>query len=516
MLNRRRWLAPARVAVSVVAAATILGGGTALAAGHGTVQGISHRTPGGVPVPEIIGPVPETASSYPFGRPPFSLAAYGYEEQEFFVKGAANVYDYDSSGNVVIRYRDVPYETRIVVYRPVDPARFSGTVLTEILNMTNNYDFPVIWAATHNEIMADSDVYVGVTSSPNAIAALQKFDPVRYRDLSMAAPAGDACASPGLNSTAATEGGLVWDMLSQVGAAFASHGRDNPLGGIHRPVRDYLSGYSQSGGYLLRYLNVINPVAHVYDGFLLGSGVGAPELGKCGRVIPQDSPLNVVRPTPQPVLTVNSQTDFRGFGAGTDAVLPRPDSDTPADKYRLWQVPGSSHNWNYLNWFHPSPADLAKIGGAIPAYNCDITPGLSGNFPQQYPLDSALADLDTWARQGVAPPSASRIEIDAQGNTVLDHYGNAVGGMRTPFVDVPVATYYPSSTSDNPAAAFGCRLYGHVVPLPAATLSQLYPNHITYVTDVYNDTEKLVTERFLTRTDATVIEDAANLASIPG
>ena len=99
--------------------------------------------------------------------------------QEFFVKGTANIYDCDSSGNVVTRYRDVPYQMCIVVYRPADPGRFSGTVPTEILNMSNNYDFPVIWAASHDQIMTDGDLYVGVTCSPNAIAALQKFNPRR-------------------------------------------------------------------------------------------------------------------------------------------------------------------------------------------------------------------------------------------------------------------------------------------------------------------------------------------------
>ena len=98
---------------------------------------------------------------------------------------------------------------------------------------------------------------------------------------------------------------------------------------------------------------------------------------------------------------------------------------------------------------------------------------------------------------------------------MVDQHGNAVGGVRTPYVDVPVATYYPSSTSDNPAQAFGCRLYGHVVPFSAATLAQLYPNHVTYVSDVYADVEGLVGARFLTRADGTIIEDAAGDANIP-
>ena len=511
MSQLKRWRTTVAASVPALMAVALLSG--TLAA---TAQGAATPSRGGVPVPTLIGPVPETASSYPFGRPNLNLAAYGYEEQEFFVKGTANVYSYDSSGNVVTNFRDAPYETRIVVYRPIDPRRFSGTVLTDIMNMTNGYDFPILWAYTHDELMADGDVFVGVTSSPNAIAALQKFNPVRYADLSMAAPAGDTCSGrQGINSTATTEGGLVWDMLSQVGAALKSHGRSNPLGNLitRGPVRVYLSGYSQSGGYLLRYINAINASAKVYDGFLIGSGVDAPTLSKCEAAIPGDSNLNVVQPTAQPVIAVNTQTDFQGLGG--DSVVARADSDTATDKYRLWQVAGASHNSDYLNWFHPSASDLAKVGGSVPAYDCDTTPGLSGNFPQEYLLDSAFADLDAWARRGIAPPSASRIEVDAEGNTVLDAYGNAIGGVRTPYVDVPVATYYPTSTSNNPAESFTCALYGHVVPLPTGTINELYPNHVTYVSDVYKDVQKLVAERFLTPTDGLAIENAANLANIP-
>ena len=74
----------------------------------------------------LIGPVPETSASYPFNRPTFALAPYGYEEQEFFVKGTANVYDYDASGNVVTRFRRAPYETRIIVFRPSIRAGSAG------------------------------------------------------------------------------------------------------------------------------------------------------------------------------------------------------------------------------------------------------------------------------------------------------------------------------------------------------------------------------------------------------
>src|SRR4051812_25996593 len=49
-------------------------------------------------IPGVRGPLPVTATSYPFGaadhtRVPANLEAIGYIEEEFLVAGAANVYD---------------------------------------------------------------------------------------------------------------------------------------------------------------------------------------------------------------------------------------------------------------------------------------------------------------------------------------------------------------------------------------------------------------------------------------
>ncbi len=50
----------------------------------------------GVPIPEVIGPIPVTADSFPFlaanrQYKPLDLASYGYVEEEFFLSGFANV-----------------------------------------------------------------------------------------------------------------------------------------------------------------------------------------------------------------------------------------------------------------------------------------------------------------------------------------------------------------------------------------------------------------------------------------
>src|SRR4051812_9644446 len=90
------------------------------------------------PVPKVTGPVPVTADSYPFmaanrSTPAFDLAKAGYTEEEFIVSGNANVYDWAADGALNVKTPNAPYGTRILVRRPSNAARFSGTVVVELL-----------------------------------------------------------------------------------------------------------------------------------------------------------------------------------------------------------------------------------------------------------------------------------------------------------------------------------------------------------------------------------------------
>ena len=83
------------------------------------------------PLPQVTGPIAETASSYPFGaadheRVPEDLARVGYTEQEYFVSGKANVYNWPAPGPAVVRTAGAPYTTRILVRRPATASSFSG------------------------------------------------------------------------------------------------------------------------------------------------------------------------------------------------------------------------------------------------------------------------------------------------------------------------------------------------------------------------------------------------------
>jgi hypothetical protein len=58
-------------------------------------------------------------------------------------------------------------------------------------------------------------------------------------------------------------------------------------------------------------------------------------------------------------------------------------------------------------------------------------------------VKAAISALDKWVRKGKAPKSgaAARGELGPPASIVTDANGNGVGGVRTPQVDVPIATF---------------------------------------------------------------------------
>ena len=104
-------------------------------AGHAAAQG----PPASTPIPSVTGPIPVTAESYPLmasskQQTLVDLPKAGYVEEEFFVSGRANVYDWAADGRLSVKTAGAPYTTRILLRRPSSPTRFSGNVIVEIAN----------------------------------------------------------------------------------------------------------------------------------------------------------------------------------------------------------------------------------------------------------------------------------------------------------------------------------------------------------------------------------------------
>ena len=477
-----------------------------------------------VPVPTVSGPIAVTKGSVPFAHVwNIDLAKAGYVEEEFLMSGRSNVYDYDENKKVIVRTPDAPYTTRLLVRRPANPQKFSGNVIVEIINMSRGWDLDVLWQMQHEHILRNGDAYVGVTGKPNAVKALKKFDPVRYAPLTWAnpLPLSDPrnCESVAADSSRETENGLVWDVFSQTGALLKSAVPNRPLAGL--PVKYVFGvGYSQTGSFMRTYINTVHPLANlengkpVFDGYLVGAAGGPGPINQCAPRITAGDPRYGVPPHNVPVIVVMTNTDYLG-GYATR----RPDSDEPGDRFRLYEIAGASHGYTYPATFEPSVADIQKAGfNNRYTYNC-APPRVGSDFPSHYIYNTALAHLDRWARNGTTPPHAQLISVTKPGTpdaaTELDQFGNAVGGVRTPYVDVPTATYFPRmggpSGQEPPPSECGMSktLFDH------AKLKSLYPTHKDYVTKVSRDADRLVKEGWLLPADAQQIKRDAAAASVP-
>ena len=88
-----------------------------------------------VALPTVSAAVPVTATSRPFLGAAATMAKAGYIEEEFFLSGSANTYDWAGKGrNVKVVAGPGKYVTRILVRRPSDPKRFGGNVEVTVLN----------------------------------------------------------------------------------------------------------------------------------------------------------------------------------------------------------------------------------------------------------------------------------------------------------------------------------------------------------------------------------------------
>ena len=139
-------------------------------------------------------------------------------------------------------------------------------------------------------------------------------------------------------------------------------------------------------------------------------------------------------------------------------------------------------------------------------------------YPFGYVADAAFADLTKWLDDGTPPPRAARIQVTdtRAGTTDRDRFGNAVGGLRTPFVDVPTATYSPTDTIAHDTELSGlCPLIGFSIPFSHATLHALYPSHADYLARVTREANELVHEGFWVGSDAAAVVRQASASRVP-
>lgn len=401
------------------------------------------------------------------------MGAYGYVEEEYLVSGTARTFTEEPT--------TATYTTRIIVRRPEQRRDFNGTLVVEWNNVTAQHDQTPDWFWLRPHIVREGYAYVIVSAQRAghccAPLSLQVADPLRYRDLD----------HPGDDYS--------FDIFSQAATAVADPGDVDPMGGMR--VRQVLAaGHSQSANRLHGYVTGVQPHSGVFDGFLVDGGGS--------KSFPAEPEV--------PVLHVLEEFGFT------------PAEPDVSDNYRLWEVAGAAHaDYWILRQQFDAPERVAPRqpqhgrawGDAVDEiagnYGTDLEPrqltclGGGNMFPKRYAVAAALHHLDRWARSGRPAPQVPRVEFDDRGAVVRDEHGNAVGGLRLPPIDVPVASYLGDV----------CGLFGATVPLDPATLHELYPTHDDYVAQLREATDRAVEKGVLLPADAEDLLRRAEASSIP-
>jgi hypothetical protein len=469
-----------------------------------------------VPLPDVTGPIATGPSSRPFlaAQRVMGLEAHGYVEEEYILSGSARVYDWPALG-MLQSVAEGSYLTRMLVRRPADGAPFSGDVWLEVLNPTLGYDVDFMWGLSHKHFMRRGDVWVGLTVAPVALTALRAFDERRYGSLAMADPR-SLSRERADSSDVHGESGLAWGIIAQLGALLRSDDPSSPLRGLD--VRCIgLTGFSRSGAYVLVYMNAMAPWARtpqgepVFDAYLPVAGsFGAVPINGSTPVPPAGDPRTRFQPPlDAPVIVISTQADF-ATATTWDRRTDRPADRDGRRRLRLYEVAGAGHLNGRMIQMLPPALDVIAAGRE-PFGGWTHRPS---DFPLHYVVDAALANLAEWARNGTAPPRAARLHADHSNWPVqveVDDLGNPFGGVRTPYVDVPIATYHARLDGDLRDVGL---MIGHAIPFSGKRLRSLYPTHGDYVAKVEASVRRLLASRWLTAPDARQIVDEATARTL--
>jgi hypothetical protein len=470
-------------------------------------SGCSDSSDQAVPAGTSTGPAADLSEEIAGANPAFigtpvpaQLTGFGYVEHEYVAAGTAVSYRPATALTGDGRWDFEPqdsadYRTRVLVRRPIDPARFSGTVVVEWLNVSGGVDADVQWNELEEELTRAGHAWVGVSAQligveggPVLVTApggegiagegLKKIDPERYATL----------VHPG--------DGFSFDIFTQVARALREGG---PALGYRVPEYLIAAGQSQSAAAMVTYYNGVQPLARAFDGFLVTSrGAGVLPLVGAGKYADFTSTFLVesarFRPgLDTPLLDVQAENDVIGL---LDSIAVRqPDSAV----FRLWEVAGTAH------------ADTRLTGPVAADFNCGLP---INDGPAHFVVKAGLASLENWLRTGEAPPVAPRLDATSGDAPELlrDADGIARGGIRTPLVDVPVDVL-SGIAGPNPDVI--CILSGSTRPLSAERLAELYPTREDYLQRYTAATDAVIAAGFVLEADRQAMLARAQPDRIP-
>lgn len=321
-----------------------------------------------------------------------------------------------------------PYTTRLVIRKPQDDSRFSGLIVAEPMHPIGGAH-----AFEYNSVYIMDSGHIGVEVTTNGADNIRNFNPNRYGDIQITPQ-------------------QTTEVLAQAGALIKSDHSPIANLGIRKMI---MWGTSASSGILVRYLpgHKVFTLANgdnIYDGFMPtsnGSDIEAVDV---------------------PMIQVPTQHEY-----SVGATLHQ-DSDEPGSQFRVYEFAGLAH------------LDARHNGARLTQQDCQHP---MSQFPQEAYFSVALHHLLQWVDRGIEAPRAPRIlmdnYVDNDGSLMLldEKAGNAVGGIRNPYVDVPAYKYtmfnVPSDQGQNGNRL--CRISGWQTPMTAGDMRERYGSPAAYV-----------------------------------
>jgi hypothetical protein len=410
------------------------------------------------PLPEVEGPL--TGPGEIFIDPlelslPASVADFGYGFEDYIVSGTA-------AGE--------PYSVRLLVARPVDPSAppFSGHVIVEPKHPTS---IPFVWYFTREYLMSRGHAAVEVSTFPSTVENwLRPANPGRYG---------------GLHVTAEQES----DILAQVGLLLKSD--RTPLPGA---AWLHMTGHSMSAGPTWRFMDTHHDAYRlpngdpIYDGFF-------PETTRTASRFGPFPDVDV------PTILINSELEVEVVLVEEGINYRKPDSDETGKRFRLYEVAGMPHN---PAWKNP----LLRVAGIEDS--CDEP---LNAFPYEPIISMALDHLVRWVGEGKVPPRAEPIALVGTPEEPIavarDEHGNALGGLRTTTLDVPVAVHRATNTGQGIPGLGSCLVFGSQHNLSKDVLESLYGDHAGYVDRVNQRLDELIRDGWYLADFADEIRTAA-------
>ncbi|MET9224462.1 alpha/beta hydrolase domain-containing protein [Lentzea sp. NPDC003310] len=404
------------------------------------------------------------------------MERYDYVQEEYLVSGTA---------------AGTPYGTRILIRRPADPARFSGTVIAEPSHIWGGTS---VWRAINRFVMRNNHVWVEIDSqAPSAMGLVAAADPERYRSFTFAdSPLSQQFAATIPFSPDADYAHVVaeydafmrlwWEatpqspeILAQVSAALRK--------GLPtlRARKVYLGGISQTGGVVREF------VRHHHDRLRLPGGGPAFD-----GYLPGASGGPALPDVDVPVIEVLGEAEFQsvrrrcGVGGQVRGLSHRrPDSAT----FRLYEVAGMAHRETR----EMSAADRDRLAG------CPLPPGARwSTFPNSHVHHALWQSLLDWSDTGRPPAPGKVLETAGDTDEILrDDHGNALGGWRTTHVDVPTSTLTAATPLGRPSW-----YHGSETPFDAGTFDALYGSVETWRRRVGDRLEQYLHEQTYLPIDA--------------